>query len=126
MVVRSVKVTVVFGHVMIKGRSLSVMAHLKRSIIEVRAEQNCLAHALILAIAELTNDPNYNSYRHRYKVRTVVNHLLETTGIGLKNGGVVPELLQYQEHFQDYRIVFVGLDCEDIVFLWTGRNRKEN
>ena len=30
-----------------KGRPLSIMAHLKRSIIQVRTETNCLAHALI-------------------------------------------------------------------------------
>jgi hypothetical protein len=41
-----------------KGRPLSVMAHIKRSIIQVKAETNCLAHALIIAIAKATNDPN--------------------------------------------------------------------
>jgi hypothetical protein len=30
------------------------MAHLKRSIIEVKAETNCLAHALIIAVARIT------------------------------------------------------------------------
>jgi hypothetical protein len=42
-----------FGRVAMKtkGRPLAVMAHLKRSIVEVRAEENCLAHALIIAIA---------------------------------------------------------------------------
>jgi hypothetical protein len=33
-----------------KGRPLSVMAQIKRSIIEVKAETNCLAHALRIAI----------------------------------------------------------------------------
>ena len=28
-----------------KGRSLGVLAHLKRSIVKVKAETNCLAHA---------------------------------------------------------------------------------
>jgi hypothetical protein len=46
-----------------KGRSLANMAHLKRSIIEVKAEENCLANALVIAIAKLTNDPNYKAYR---------------------------------------------------------------
>jgi hypothetical protein len=45
------------------GRPLSVMAHVKRSIIEVNADKNCLAHALIIAIARLTKDPNYTAYR---------------------------------------------------------------
>jgi hypothetical protein len=32
-----------------RGTTLSVMAHLKRSIVEVKAE-NCLAHALVIEI----------------------------------------------------------------------------
>jgi hypothetical protein len=63
----------------IKGRSLEVMAHLKRSIIDVKAETNCLAHALILAIAIITKDPNYNSYRKGCKIHPVVHNLLAMT-----------------------------------------------
>jgi hypothetical protein len=36
------------------------MALLKRSVVEVKAEGNCLAHALI-AIAKIENDPNYEA-----------------------------------------------------------------
>jgi hypothetical protein len=46
-----------------KGTPLSVMANLKSSIVEVRAEKNCSAHTLTIAIAKLTDDPSYNSYR---------------------------------------------------------------
>jgi hypothetical protein len=88
-----------------KGRPLSVMAHLKRSIIEVKAEQICLAHAIIVTIAKITNDPNYVSYRKGYKIIPVVQNLLETTGIDLSNGGGFPEVTRFQEHFKDYRIV---------------------
>jgi len=69
-----------------KGRPLSVMAHVKHSIIEVKAETNCLAHALIIAIARLTNDPNYKAYGQGRKILPEV-HLLHTTGINLQNGG---------------------------------------
>jgi hypothetical protein len=48
-----------------KGRPLSVMAHLKTSVVEVKAEEDSLAHALIIAIAKLTNHPNYKAYRGR-------------------------------------------------------------
>jgi len=48
-----------------KGRPLSVMAHLKKSIVEVKAEENCQAHALIIAIARVENDANYKAYRPR-------------------------------------------------------------
>jgi len=60
-VIQSVRMPVGFGKkraVKIMGRPLSVMAHVKHSIIEVKAETNCLAHALVIAIARLTNDPN--------------------------------------------------------------------
>jgi len=70
-----------------KGRPLSVMAHVKRSIIEVKAETDCLAHALIIAIARLTKDPNYKAYTQGWKISPEVQHLLQTTGINLDNGG---------------------------------------
>jgi hypothetical protein len=104
--VNSVKMPVGFGGgIKTKGRPLSVMAHLKRNIVEIRAEQNCLAHAIIVAIAKITNDPNYTSYCKGYKIIPVVQHLLETTGIDLRNGGGIPELTRFQEHFKYYRIV---------------------
>jgi hypothetical protein len=59
--VHAVRMPAGFGGIKTKGRPLGVMAHLKRSISEVKAETNCLAHALIIAIARVTNDPNYNS-----------------------------------------------------------------
>ena len=45
------------------GRPISVMAHLKKSIVHVKSEKNGLAHALIIAIAKVTNDQNYAAYR---------------------------------------------------------------
>ena len=45
-----------------------------------------------MAIARVENDPNYQSYGKGNKIRPVVAHLLETTGIDLTNGGGVPEL----------------------------------
>ena len=46
-----------------KGKSLAVTAHLKRSTVEVKAKENCLAQALVIAVAKLTNYPNYQVYR---------------------------------------------------------------
>jgi hypothetical protein len=66
-----------------KGRPLGVMAHLKKSIITVNAETNCLAHALIIAIAKITNDPNYVAYLKGRKTHNAVDNLLATTGINL-------------------------------------------
>jgi len=82
------------------------MVHLKRSIIEFKVEDNYLAHALIIRIAKLTNDPNYNSYRCGFKIRPVVDHLLATTGIDLTNEGI-PELMRFQEHFKKFQIFYL-------------------
>ena len=38
------------------------MAHRKKRIVEVRAEEDCIAHALVIAINRLNNDPNYKPY----------------------------------------------------------------
>ena len=96
-VIHSVKLPVGFGKTAVKskGRPISVMAHVKHSIINVKAETNCLAHALIIAIARLTMDPNYNSYRDGRKIRPEVQNLLKTTRINLENGGGVREIQQF-------------------------------
>ena len=70
-----------------KCRPLSVMAHLKRSIVELKAEENYLAHVLIIAIANVANNPNYASHRDGRKIRPVVRNLLVTTCIDLSGGG---------------------------------------
>jgi len=116
-VIHSVKMPVGFGMgVKSKGRPLSVMAHVKKSIIEVKTETNCMAHALIIGIARLTKDPNYKAYRKGRKILPEVQHLLQTTGINLENGGGIREIQQFQDHFAEYKIVYGGLNCSDILF----------
>jgi len=116
--IHSVKMPVGFGGgIKTKGRSLAALAHLKTSIVKVKSKTNCLAHALIIAIARITNDPNYKSYRDGFKLGPVVRQLLESTGINHDQGGSIRELTQFQEYFKEYRIVvFSGLNCEDIIF----------
>jgi hypothetical protein len=93
------------------------MVYLKCRIIEVKAENNCVAHALVITVAKFTNDPDYKAYRQGRKIRSVVDRLLAITGIDLSNGGGVPELIRFQEHFKEYRfVVFAGLNCKDLVF----------
>jgi len=42
---------------------------------------------------------------------------LRTTGFDLTDGGGIPELTLFQEHYKDYRVVVNGgLKCEDIFF----------
>jgi hypothetical protein len=118
--VHSVKMPVGFGGngVKTKGRQLDTLAHLKKSIVRVNAAEICLAHALVIAIAKAENDPNYKAYRQGRKIRPEVQRLLETTGIYLSNGGRIPELERFQEHFRDqYKIVVYGvLNCDSIYF----------
>ena len=96
MTVHSVKMPVGFGGgVKTKGRPISVMAHLKKSIIEVKAENKCLAHALLIAISRINNNSNYNSYRRGYKIRPAVQNLLEKTDIHLTKSGGIPELVTF-------------------------------
>ena len=98
-------------------RPFSTMAHLKKSIVEVKTEENCLAHALVIAIAKVENDPNYKAYSKDRKIRHAVQTLLDATGIDLSNGGWIPELMRFQEHFRQYKIVvYHGLSCDDIMF----------
>jgi len=125
-VIHPVKMSVGFGKgVKSKGRPLSVMAHVKHSIIEVKTNTNCLAHTIIIAISRLTKDPNYHSYRQGYKIRPVVQHLLQTTGIDLQNGGGVYEIQKFEDQFTEYKIVvYGGLNCEDVIFEGKGVSEK--
>jgi len=90
--VHSVRMTVGFGKRAIKsrGRPLSVMTHLNTSIGEVKAEENSLAHALVISIAKVESDPNYKTYRQGRTIRQVVQTLLQTTVIDLSNGAGIP------------------------------------
>ena len=90
--VHSVTMPVGFGKYAIyrKGGPLAIMAHLKRSIFVVRANENSLAHALVIAIERLNSDLNYTSCRKCGKIRPIIRQLLEMAGIDLKNGGGIP------------------------------------
>jgi len=47
----TVKMPIGFGRCALKsrGRPIFVMAHLKQSVVEVKAEQDCLGNALVIA-----------------------------------------------------------------------------
>ena len=117
MTVQSVRLPVGFDTRAIKnrGRPLSVMAQLKRSVVEVKASENCLAHALLIPIAKAENNPDYKAYGQGRKIRPVVQKLLAKIGIDLSGGGGIPELIKFQEQFREYKItVHQGLACEDM------------
>jgi hypothetical protein len=55
-------VKMIIGHgsnrIATKGTPLRIMVRFKRSIVQVKAESNCLAHALVIAKAKVDGDPN--------------------------------------------------------------------
>jgi hypothetical protein len=56
--IHAVKMPVGFGKgdaIKSMGRPLEIMAHLKRSIVQVTVEKNCLAHALLISKAKVDN-----------------------------------------------------------------------
>jgi hypothetical protein len=55
----------------------------------------------VIATAKLTIGPNYVAYRKGRKIRPVVDNLFAMTGIDLTNGGGIPELMKFQEHFKE-------------------------
>ena len=75
-----------------RDRPLKVMAHPKRSVMELKAAEICLAYAIIIAIAKVENDPDYKAYLQGRKIRPVVQKLLDKTVLDLSVGGGIPEL----------------------------------
>jgi hypothetical protein len=114
-VVNSVQMPVGHGRVKCKCRTLKIMVHLKRIIVRVKTKNNCLVHALIIVETRLDNNDYYKPSRDEWKIRPIVDNLNEATGIDLRNGRGIPELVRFQEHFREYRIVvFGGLNCGHI------------
>jgi hypothetical protein len=57
--IHSVTMHVGFGRLKTMGRPMDEMITKKTSIMKVKADENCLAHAIVLAIARINNDPDY-------------------------------------------------------------------
>jgi hypothetical protein len=83
---------------------LSVLSAIKK-IIVVKAAFLCLAHALVIAMAQVNIHPNYELYRHSICLNKTVDNLLNVSGFDLSNGGSLEELWQFQEYLSDYKIV---------------------
>jgi hypothetical protein len=105
------------GREKIKGRSLDVLSAIKRSIVVVKAVFLCLAHALIIAMAQVNGDPKYKSYRNGRGLDKPVEYLLKVSCIDLSNGGGLEKLQQFQEYLSDYKIiVYDGLSPDRLIF----------
>ena len=99
-IVHSIKMPVRFGRgIMSTGRTVSLIAHLKSCIGEIKAANNCLAHALIVAIAKVDNDANYTAYRKVRKIRPILQTLPQETGIDLTSAAGITELIRSKDIF---------------------------
>jgi len=117
--VHSGKMPVGFGRCAMKsnGRPIAIMVHLKRSIVKLNAEDNCLAHDLVITISRIEKDSKYNSYRIGCRKSPEVRNLCMTNGIDLSNGVGIRELVRFQEQIREYKIfVYHDLKREDIMF----------
>ena len=100
-----------------KGRSFDLLSAIKKSIVIVQAAFLCLAHALIIDMARVNNDPKYASYRDGYALHKPIEELLNASGVDLFNGGGFEELQQFQQYLSDYKIiVFDGLYPNMVMF----------
>jgi hypothetical protein len=111
-----VRMSVGNGQEKTKGRSISVLSDIKRSIV-VKTAVLCLAHALVSAMARVNNDPKYVSYRHGRCLKEPVQELLNASGVDLSNGQDFRELKQFQQYLSAYKIiVFDGLHPDRVMF----------
>ena len=109
-----------------KGRSISVLSAIKKSIVTVKTAFLCLAHALIIAIAKVNDDSKFKSYSNGYCLTEPVEKLLNACGVDLSNGGGFDELQQFQQYLSDYKIiVFDGLNPDRVIFSGNSLSTKK-
>ena len=77
------------------------MAHLMQCIVDVKAEENYLAHGLVMAIAKVDKDLNYKAYIQGRNISPVDQNLFETTGIELSKCAGIPELGRFHDHYRE-------------------------
>ena len=109
-----------------KGRLLNVMRAIKNSIVTVKSALNCLAYALIIAMASVNGDPKYQSYRDGKGLKKPVEDLLKASGVDLSNGGGFEELRRFQDHLSDNQIiVFDDLNTDRFMFSGNSHSAKK-
>ena len=93
------------------------MSSFKNSIVTVNAAFNCLAYALIIAMARVIGEPKYQTYRDGKGSKKPVEDLLNASGTDLSIGGCFQDLRQFQYHISEYQIiVFDILTVDKVIF----------
>ena len=109
-----------------KGRSLNVLCVIKRNIVIDKTALNCLAYALIIAMARVNGDPKYQSYRDGRGLIKPVENFLKSSGVYLSNGGGFEEFRKFQDKLSDYKIiVFYGFNPGRVMFSGNSRSAKK-
>jgi hypothetical protein len=90
-----------------KGQSMNRLSKNKTIIVRVKSEINCLAHALVIAMAKMNGDPNYTSYRDGYKINKPVAEILNASGVDLSSGGALMSLSSSITIFPITKLLFI-------------------
>jgi hypothetical protein len=101
----------------------------KRSCITVNNEgTDCLAHAIVLAVARLRGSKAAKSLRNSKKrISEEATKLCREANVDLSNGGGRVELEQFQQYLQDYKItVYNDRDGRELFFVGDGSGTKGN
>jgi hypothetical protein len=93
-----------------KLRSLDVLSAIKKSIVVVKGAFLCLAHALIIAMARVNNDPKYALYRHGKGLMQPVEELIKASGVDLSNGGGLKSFNSFNSTFRITKLLCL-MDC---------------
>ncbi|XP_054272648.1 uncharacterized protein LOC128992928 [Macrosteles quadrilineatus] len=102
----------------------------RKGIVVINNKDNlCLPRALVVAIAKVTNDPDYNLIRKDRRQRQTdrAQELIRRARVEMpKNGAGIPELEKFQGFLRDYKIVVYNYDRKgrDIYFEGNVENPK--
>jgi hypothetical protein len=69
--------------------------------VVVKAAFACLAHALIIAMAWVNSEPEYQSYRKGYILDQSLDVPLKAFGVDLSNGCGLDKLKHFQNYLSD-------------------------
>ena len=109
-----------------KGRSLDVLSAKKKGIVVVKTAFLCMAHGLVIAIANVNGDQKYKSYRNGRCLYKHVEDFLKASSVDLSNIGSFEELQQFQEYLSGYKIlVFDALSPHRLLFSGNSLRAKE-
>ncbi len=97
-----------------------------KSIVVVKAAILCLAHALIIAMARVNDDPRCQSYEDGYLLDQPVDELLKAFGVDLSNGGGLEEHQHFQDYLSDCKIiVYDGLSPDRLILTGNSVSNKK-